>query len=125
MNDATTYPITAITIDPKKNRIRVYKSTLNALDKPPYIQFLVNPTQKLVALLALEEANSSNQLQKIDWTDSTLENSFEIYSKPLVQNIFEILDGLDDTFAYRITGKIIPDKKIAIFALNTTTRIEN
>ncbi len=125
MNDTTAYPITAITIDPKKNRIRVYKTTLNALGTPPYVQLLVNPTQKLVALLAVEKSNGANQTHKIDWNDSTLENSFEIYSKPLIKNIFKILDGLDDTFSYRITGKIIPDKKIAIFALNTTTRIES
>ena len=32
-----------LTLDMKRNRIRIYRATLRALGDPAYIQFLINP----------------------------------------------------------------------------------
>ena len=39
---------TIMSIDPKKHRIRIYKSTLHALGDPMYIQLLVSTTRRIV-----------------------------------------------------------------------------
>ena len=45
---------TIMSIDPKKHRIRIYKSTLHALGDPMYIQLLVSTTRRIVAVKCVE-----------------------------------------------------------------------
>ena len=40
-----------MTLDLKRNRIRIHKSTLKKLNDPKYIQFLINPEEMLIAFL--------------------------------------------------------------------------
>ena len=40
-----------ITIDLKKNRIRVYRDTLHMISDPKYIQLLINPKAKKIIIL--------------------------------------------------------------------------
>ena len=52
----TPNPAVTISVDLKKYRIRIYKSMLRLLGDPPYIQLLVNPDNKCVAIRAVEKA---------------------------------------------------------------------
>ena len=41
----------SISIDLKKNRIRIHKNTLHAIGSPSYILLLVNPVENSLAIL--------------------------------------------------------------------------
>lgn len=40
-----------MTIDLKRSRFRIHKSTLNKMGNPQYVQFLVNPEEMFIAIL--------------------------------------------------------------------------
>ena len=50
----TEYNPVTLSIDLKKYRIRVHKSTLHLLGDPRYIQLLINPSDQIVAIRSVE-----------------------------------------------------------------------
>ncbi len=123
MNDPTN-PAIVISVDVKKYRIRIHKSTLHLLGDPRYIQLLINPDSMSVAIRAIEKRRSGDQTNVVDQRMMNSDNSIELYSRSLVEKIREVVPDLDDGFSYRITGDIIPSKKVAVFALTTLCPIE-
>ena len=65
MSDQST-PIVKLSIDMKKSRIRLYKSTLHVLGDPPYVQLLVEPSAGVVAIMAV------NEFERLDFYPQTL-----------------------------------------------------
>ena len=45
----------AISVDIKKSRIRIYRTTLTQLGLPKYIQLLVNPNDRMIAVRGLDK----------------------------------------------------------------------
>lgn len=123
MSDPTN-PAIVISVDLKKYRIRIHKSTLHLLGDPRYIQLLINPETMSVAIRAVEKRRSGDQTSVVDQRMMNSDNSIELYSRSLVEKIREIVPDLDDGFSYRITGDIIPAQKVAVFALKTLCPIE-
>lgn len=123
MSDPTN-PAIVISVDLKKYRIRIHKSTLHLLGDPRYIQLLINPDSMSVAIRAIETRRSGDQTHVVDQRMMNSDNSIELYSRSLVEKIREIESDLDDGFSYRITGEIIQSQKMAVFALKTLSPIE-
>lgn len=75
MSDQPTIAI-HISVDMKKYRIRVHKSTLHQLGDPPYIQLLINPSACVVAVKSVSRASSKDQTHRVsrraNWRNSIL-----------------------------------------------------
>ena len=60
MSEETLIP-SVILVDLKKRRIRIRKSTLHQLGDPEYIQLLVDPTDRMVAIRAVDHETTRDQ----------------------------------------------------------------
>lgn len=112
---------TSVSIDLKKSRIRIFKTTIHALGDPKYIQLLVNPKNKTVAIRSVEKETAGDQAHRVRLVSR---DSYEIYSTPFVSKLYEIVGGLDPQYSYRMVGEIVPSQKLAVFSLNTLVRNE-
>lgn len=111
-----------ISLDMKKFRLRIYKSTLNLLGPPNYIQLLVNPNERVVAIRGLEER--CKESHEVSFTRLKPDNSYELYSKQLILTLMSLLPNLDKDCTYRLSGEARTNEKIAFFPLDTIQRVE-
>ena len=105
----------AISIDFKKDRIRIYKRTLHSIGDPEYILLLINPGERTLAILRSDCSDMrAYRLPRHRFKDK---QSFEITSKSLMRNLLNMCNDLQDNRLYRIYGEIIPNESIAQFYL--------
>lgn len=112
----------SLSVDLKKFRLRIHKTTLNQLGQPRYIQLLVSPKEKAIAIRGLEKR--CKEAHKVSFTRMKPDNSFELYSKQLVITLMSLLPDLEKNFTYRLTGEVHTDEKVAFFPLDTIQRFE-
>lgn len=117
-------PCAIMAFDPKKNRFRIHKTTIHMMGDPKYIHLLVNPEKKTVAIVAAEEGAAGKDAYRIKPQILESDNSYEIYSRIFLVELFKIVGGLSPERSYRVTGKVISSKKIAVYSLDTITPIE-
>ena len=115
-----------LTLDMKRNRIRIYRATLRALGDPAYIQFLINPEELYIAILCSEIPLSGGTANRVKIPNSRLDGklSVEFYSAALLDGIYSIFGVLDREYNYRLTGEIDQVNRVAYFSLRTLKRIE-
>lgn len=113
-----------ISVDLKKARIRFYKSMLHLLDDPKYIQLLVNPNNRHVAIRAVDVAVPGDQTERITPQAMKADNSFEMYSKAFVSKLCSVAGELEPNCTYRLSGTMVSSHKMAVFSLDTLTRVE-
>ena len=115
-----------LTLDMKRNRIRIYRATLRALGDPAYIQFLINPEELYIAILGSEIPLSGGTANRVKIPNSRLDGklSVEFYSAALLDGIYSIFGVLDREYNYRLTGEIDQVNRVAYFSLRTLKRIE-
>lgn len=112
---------TMISIDPRKYRLRFYKTLLQELGSPKYIHLLVNPNTRMLAVRSIpNEQPGCIQINSHLYKD----NCFEIYSFALTEQLFQTLGWTDRTVSYRLKGAVSPAKKIALFAFDNVEKIE-
>lgn len=111
-----------LSVDIRKYRIRIHKATLNQLGSPEYIQLLVNPNDKVVAIRGLEKRCKEAHI--VSYTHLKPDNPYELYSKQLITTLISLLPEPNGDCTYRLTGEIHIDKKAAFFPLNTIRRVE-
>lgn len=107
--------IPALSIDFRRNRIRVHKKTLRLLGSPDYVQLLVNPADGVIALRRLEHPEP--QYFKVNWDGLLKRNCFDIHSVSFVQKLRQCCKDLPQDKTYRIKGKYIAAYEIARFCL--------
>ena len=115
-----------LTLDMKRNRIRIYRATLRALGDPAYIQFLINPEELYIAILGSEIPLSGGTANRVKIPNSRLDGklSVEFYSAALLDGIYSIFGVLDREYNYRLTGEIDQVNRVAYFSLRTLKRFE-
>lgn len=111
----------SMTIDLKQNRLRIYKTVLYQLGQPKYIQLLVNPARRIIAVRRVDQAVSGDLTHKVNLTSK---NSVDISSTSFLNELCGVVGGLDHHFSYRLSGTVLASERIAIFPLQTITRIE-
>lgn len=107
-------------IDLKYMSIRIHKSTLDALGNPEYIELLVAP---LLRTLAIRPSNKTVTAKRINKQKLDSSRSFMVYSTPLVQNILNISPDWDIGHTYKMEGKAIPDKSMIVFEMRNARKI--
>lgn len=104
-----------ILFDLKNHRIRIHKNTLRALRCPNYIVLLVNPRQRMIALLKSDRSNPRAHF--IPWAALTEKKSFELHSTSLLDNL-KLLSNWDENQAYRIYGSIDETSTVVHFRID-------
>ena len=112
-----------LSVDMKKNRLRIHKAMLHQLSDPAYIQLLVNPDSKMVAIKAVHKASTGDQVHRVSKHALFSDNSVEIYSQSFVFKLKEVTPGLDYGTTYRMLGNVYPTVGIAVFSLKTLTKV--
>ena len=112
-----------LSIDMRKNRVRIHKNTLHRLGDPGYIQLLVNPLRRLVAVRALDHDLPGEQAHKVSRTTMLSDNSYEIYSRTFVDKLCDIVGDLK-TGCYRLEGAVDKEHTIALFKMDSLRPVE-
>lgn len=116
MSDQSNHSV-SISVDMKKYRIRIHKSTLHLLGDPSFIQLLINPELEIVAI---KSANSPTpSAHKVSKDVLLSDNSIEIYSRYFVLKLKEVSPELNPGHTYRMSGEIISSENMAVFSLGT------
>ena len=105
-----------MTLDLKNRCLRLYRSALHKLGDPDYIQFLVSPEQRKIAVIRAEGKDSRSQ--KVYWTklrDNS--SSCEFYSKELLEMLKRCFFDKNDLHSLRVKGEVLSDQCILIFDL--------
>jgi len=113
-----------ISVDTKRYGIRIHKVLFRQLGEPKYIQLLVNPAERVVAIKTVEFERSASQTHRIDEKRMHSEHSYEIYSRSFICRLREVEPGIADGAVYRIAGVIVPSQNMAIFSLKTMKRMD-
>ena len=111
-----------ISIDLKKYRLRIHKTTLGLLGIPKYVQLLVNPVNMQVAIRGID--NKLLDAHRVNLSAIQSDNSYELYSKSFIQQLCILVPELDFNCTYRLIGQIIESENIALFSLKTLKKVE-
>ena len=112
-------PNVSIAIDLKKYRIRLHKATLHLLGDPDYVQLLVNPTSKVVAIKGTQTSLSNDSVHKIYKHVLRSDNSVEIYSRLFISTLLDVAGIKSDDQLIRLDGEIISSERMAVFSLES------
>lgn len=111
-----------ISIDPRKNRIRIYKRTIRLFEIPKYVQILVNPQNSIIAIQCLD-TRPAHQYHRIQWKKLENRNSYEIYSSFLVDKLKEVCVDWPNHDSYRIIGTYHKKDRVASFDLRAAVPV--
>ena len=92
-----------IFVDLAKDRIRIHRVTLNALQNPEYIMLIVNPVEKSLGIMHGKEGDLG--VHKVN-------------SKSLTQKFRQVCTDWVDTGKYRMVGHIVSGELVARFNMS-------
>ena len=110
-----------LTIDTKKNRLRIHKASLHKIGDPMFIQLLVNPVDMLVAIRGMDQEYSCDQTHRVRLV---VHDSYEIYSKHFVESLCSLKGIQTPGKIYRLDGSVYKNARILLFPLNTLRPID-
>ena len=122
MSEQTQQQVT-IAVDLKKYRIRIHRNTLALLGTPKYIQLLVGPSAKMMAIQGVD--TRTRFTHRVNLSALRPDNSYEIYSSLFVSQLLALVTELDAKCTYRLTGEIITEENAAVFPLNTLQEVDS
>lgn len=111
----------AITIDAKHSRIRFYRTFLKEIGKPEYVELMIDPKEKILAV-----KKNNNTLKYTAKLNSHVKKKhcYELYSQNLIKELFKLLGWTDTNCSYKVIGTIDEATQTAFFNLTTATKIE-
>ena len=104
-----------LTIDIKRARIRIYRTTLHLLGEPRYFRMLVNPGTKSIIMEKCEETSTGAHYFK---EPSSRKHSFELFSPSLVHQI-TVCAGFDGYASVRLQGRRIRGQNAVFFRMES------
>lgn len=110
-------------VDTRKDRIRFRKATLHQIGDPDRIQLLVHPGKKLVAIRSVDRERAGDQSYKISQSVFTSDYCFEIYSRSFIVELCHLVGNLE-TGCYRMSGRVLPRDRAAVFYLHSLARYD-
>ena len=113
-----------MTIDLKRSRFRIHKSTLNKMGKPQYIQFLVNPEEMFIAILGSDRPLAGGTANRVKLVQTPHHYSIEFYSNTLLCALVNMIGTLDFQYSYRMSGEVDVANRVAYFSMRTLKKNE-
>lgn len=120
MREETTSPV--VVIDCSHNRIRIHRTALRLLGNPDYVALLVNPTNLTFAIVPSEKSQVSHAVR---WEKLLRNRCFELYSKPLIQQLCSVCPGWNNSEQLRMSGEYIPVENLIRFNLSNAVGRSN
>jgi len=114
---------TAISIDFKKNRIRIHKESLRMIGNPSYIQLLVNVERAQIAIRGIDK--KSCDAHKVNMAQIQSDFSYEIYSQSFTMKLRDAFTQFGQTCTYRLAGLVFPQARVAVFDVESIQRVES
>ena len=111
----------AMSIDFKHHRMRIHKKTLHAMGNPEYVQVLVAPEERALAIMPCGRSNPRSH--RLHWERLANGQSFELHSKSLVRNLFELRGDWQGGHTYRIRGAFAAPNRGVVFNMAESTRV--
>ncbi len=102
-------------VDRTKKRIRIHRTTLHLLGDPEYIQLLVNPDSRTIAI---RKGNSADPLALRVFPADSMKNCFEIYSSDLMRSLRMIFTEWKEGECCRLYGEMDPKGEVVQFRLD-------
>lgn len=112
-----------LTIAFRNNRIRITKETLLCLGDPRFVQLLINPETRMLAIRCVDKMESGDQTHRVKYQNSH-DCYFEMYSKPLVEKFGDVFEQFDKGSTYRFYGEAYPTQQLACFHLSDAVKID-
>lgn len=112
MSDSLIY----LTLDRRSHRIRITNEMLAYIGMPKYLQFLINPEEKMMLVKAMESGTAKEQAYKVQYQPSK-ESYIEIHSKLLIDKFGNAFTEYEKGKIYRIFGRVIPRERSLCFDL--------
>ena len=112
-----------MTLDLKRSRIRIHKSTLKKLNDPKYIQFLINPEEMFIAFLGSDKPLAGGTANKVNLV-RVPNQSVEFYSNSLLEGVVNMVGMLDFRYSYRLSGEVDTVNRVAYFSMKTLKKKE-
>ncbi|XVG96649.1 hypothetical protein ACGCUP_03910 [Eubacteriales bacterium KG125] len=111
-----------VCIDLKKNRIRIHKTTLHMIGDPSFINLLVNPKEKLIAIKkSSAKDKSALRIRSNQLNDG---NCVEFGCRDLILLLKDIDNSWQINSSYRIYGKYNKGECLAQFSIKDSIPTE-
>ena len=115
--------IATMTLDIKRNRFRIHKSTLKKLGNPLYIQFLINPEEMFIAILGSDRPLAGGTANKVNLIQLP-NQSVGFYSNTLLEGVINMIGLIDFRYSYRLSGEVDAANRVAYFSMKTLKKNE-
>jgi len=112
-----------MTIDIRRCRFRIHKATLIKLRNPKYIQFLINPEEMLIAILASDRPLAGGTANRVNIVP-TSSRGVEFYSNTLLEGVLNMIGMIDYRYSYRLSGEVDMANRVAYFSMRTLKKNE-
>lgn len=112
-----------IFIDMKKNRIRIHRRTLQMLGNPGYIQLLVNPDAKTIAVKCTTKLD--HLAHRIPENDLLHNKCCELYSRNFLKALRTTSCKWTDKKTYLIYGTLIESCHLVQFSMEDSISVNH
>ena len=102
MSKSTIY----LTLDRRSHRIRITNEMLAYIGMPKYLQFLINPVEKVMLVRAIEQGAAKEQAYKVKHQPSN-ESYIEIHSKLLIDKFGDAFTEYENGKIYSAGGRVL------------------
>ena len=114
----------SMTIDMKKDRIRIHKNTLYALGNPRRIQLLVHPSEPTIIVRCPQKGEPFGQEEKVVFDKPGNQGTFQLYSKELINRLCRIYPCFEKQQVYRLYGTVKQELHAAFFTFDHIQPVE-
>ncbi len=114
MTENTPKPM--ILIDMAKNRIRIHRTTLEALQHPEYVLLIVNPDEKTIGILPGKLSDPG--AHRVKTPSVIIKKSYELYSAGFTRKLREVCREWVPTGKYLVEGALVPGERVVRFPMN-------
>ena len=108
-----------IAIDTRKYRLRIHKNILHKMGDPILLQFLVNPTDKVIAIRGVQKRTPGDYSARISPSAHHGGESCEVYCQYFIQKLLTLCDGIILGRSYLLTGTLVLADGVAYFPIST------
>ena len=108
-----------MTFEPK--RIKIFKTTVEALGYPKHVRTMIDPKEKGFAIQACEKTDEN----AIEFSKPSGEQRIAVFiHNPIILETLRKMMNWNDNTRYQIQGTCIPDEKGVIFDLSTAEPLQ-